>query len=126
MDSGVFVGIDHGGTMTTALVFDPERGKVSSHGVLTPKRMPQFGWAEHEPEDFVKSSLAAASGAVEEVGLSWFDARGSGAGQISVDDIHALERKAVICEPSIGCDEREALWGAAWRQSVKQVCERTG
>ena len=78
MDSGVFVGIDHGGTMTTALVFDPERGKVSSHGVPMPKRMPQLGWVEHEPEDFVKSSLAAASGALETAGLSWFDVQGIG------------------------------------------------
>ena len=33
MDSGVFVGIDQGGTTTTSLVYDPERGKVSSHSV---------------------------------------------------------------------------------------------
>ena len=55
MGSGVFIGIDHGGTTTTSLVFDPGRGKISSHSVLMPKRMPRVGWVEHDPEDFFRN-----------------------------------------------------------------------
>ncbi|MFV2035672.1 MAG: FGGY family carbohydrate kinase, partial [Halocynthiibacter sp.] len=78
MASGVFIGIDHGGTTTTSLIFDPEVGKVSSHFVPMPKRMPQVGWVEHDPEDFFKTSLASASGALKKAGLSWADVRGIG------------------------------------------------
>lgn len=78
MDSGVFIGIDHGGTTTTALVFDPDRGKVSSHSVAMPKRMPRVGWVEHDPEDFFETSLDSASGALKDAGLSWADVRGIG------------------------------------------------
>ena len=78
MDSGVFIGIDHGGTTTTALVFDPERGKISAHCVPMSKSMPQIGWVEHDPEDFLKSSLAAAAGALKKARLTWVDVRGIG------------------------------------------------
>ena len=78
MDSGIFIGIDHGGTTTTALVFDPERGKLSSHSIPMPKRMPQVGWVEHDPEDFLQSSLGAASGALKKAELSWSDVQGIG------------------------------------------------
>jgi glycerol kinase len=78
MDSGVFIGIDHGGTTTTSLVFDPGRGKVSSHSVPMPKRMPKIGWVEHDPEDFFETSLASADGALQKAGLSWADVRGIG------------------------------------------------
>lgn len=78
MDNGVFIGIDHGGTTTTALVFDLERGKLSSHSVPMPKRMPQVGWVEHAPEEFFETSLASAHGALKLAGLSWTDVQGIG------------------------------------------------
>ena len=78
MGSSVFVGIDHGGSTTTALVFDPDRGKLSSYSVPMPKRMPQVGWVEHDPEDFMQSSLEAAGGALKEASLNWHDVAGIG------------------------------------------------
>ncbi|MBT4626366.1 MAG: glycerol kinase [Rhodospirillales bacterium] len=78
MDNGVFIGIDHGGTTTTALVLDLERGKLSSHSVPMPKRMPQVGWVEHTPEEFLETSLASAHGALKYAGLSWADVQGIG------------------------------------------------
>lgn len=69
MDSGVFMGIDHGGTTTTALLFDPEGGKRSAHSVPMPKATPWVGWVEHDPEDFLHTSIAAAAGALAEAGL---------------------------------------------------------
>lgn len=78
MDSGVFIGIDHGGTTTTALIFDLDKGKLSSHSVPMPKRMPQVGWVEHEPEEFLETSLASSHGALEQAGLRWADVQGIG------------------------------------------------
>ncbi len=78
LHSGVFLGIDHGGTTTTALVFDLERGKLSSHSVPMPKRMPQIGHVEHDPEEFFESSLAAACGALDHANLKWADVQGMG------------------------------------------------
>ncbi|MEE9250393.1 MAG: FGGY family carbohydrate kinase, partial [Alphaproteobacteria bacterium] len=78
MESGALLGIDHGGTTTTALVFDPEKGKLASHSVPMPKQTPQRGWVEHDPEDFLRSSLAAAALALADAGLSWSDVSGVG------------------------------------------------
>jgi len=78
LHNGVFLGIDHGGTTTTALVFDLERGKLSSHSVPMPKRMPEIGQVEHDPEEFLESSLAAASGALNRAMLKWADVQGMG------------------------------------------------
>ena len=46
-----------------------------------------------------------------------------GAGELSLDDVGSMDRKAACYEPSMGSDERESLW-AQWRRSVKEVCER--
>lgn len=78
MESSVLLGIDHGGTTTTALVFDPEKGKLASHSVPMPKQTPRLGWVEHDPEDFLRSSLAAAALALADAGLSWSDVSGVG------------------------------------------------
>jgi glycerol kinase len=78
MESGVLLGIDHGGTTTTALVFDPEKGKLAGHSVPMPKQTPQRGWVEHDPEDFLRTSLAAAALALADAGLSWSDVSGVG------------------------------------------------
>ena len=73
MEAGVFVGIDHGGSTTTALVYDPEKGKRGVGSVRMPKRTPQVGWVEHDPDDFLRTSIAAASAALEDAGLAWQD-----------------------------------------------------
>ncbi|MEQ9491358.1 MAG: FGGY family carbohydrate kinase [Alphaproteobacteria bacterium] len=78
MDSGLFLGIDHGGSTTTALLFDTEKGKLASHSVPMPKRTPAIGWVEHDPEAFFETSLAAASGALRVAGRTWMDIAGIG------------------------------------------------
>ena len=78
MHSGVFIGIDHGGTTTTALILDIEKGKLSSHSVPMPKRMPRVGWVEHDPEEFLQTSLASAHGALQKARLCWADVGGIG------------------------------------------------
>ena len=64
MDSGIFLGIDHGGSTTTTLVFEAGRGKRASHSVPMPKATPGPGLVEHIAEQFVETSLASASGAL--------------------------------------------------------------
>jgi len=78
LHSGVFIGIDHGGSTTTSLVFDPEVGEISSHSVPMPKRMPQIGWVEHDPDDFFETSMISANRALEKARLSWADVQGIG------------------------------------------------
>ena len=78
MESGVFVGIDHGGTTTTALVFDSDRGKLASESVAMPKQTPRTGWVEHDPEDFLRTSIEAAARALNKVDLTWRDVQGIG------------------------------------------------
>lgn len=73
MEAGVLLGIDHGGSTTTALILDPERGKSVGRSVDMPKSMPREGWAEHDPEDFLKTSLEATNLVLAEVKLTWAD-----------------------------------------------------
>ena len=78
MESGIFIGIDHGGSTTTALVFDPDRGKLASRSVRMPKRTPRPGWVEHDPEDFLTTSIGSAAAALEAAGRTWRDVAGVG------------------------------------------------
>ena len=78
MESGLLIGIDHGGTNTTALVLDPGRGKLSSESVPMPKHTPARGWVEHDPEDFLRTSVEAAARALVSAGRGWRDVAGVG------------------------------------------------
>ena len=69
MESGLLIGIDHGGTNTTALVLEPGRGKLSSESVPMSKHIPARGWVEHDPEDFLRTSVEAAARALVRAGL---------------------------------------------------------
>ncbi|MFD5663005.1 FGGY family carbohydrate kinase [Streptomyces hirsutus] len=70
---GVYVGIDHGGSLTTAVVVS-DNGLILSRGSEPTKRStPHAGWVEHRPDDFVDSSLAAAHKALAAANLSWRD-----------------------------------------------------
>lgn len=78
MESGVLLGIDHGGSTTTALVLDPETGATTARSVAMPKAMPRDGWVEHDPEDFLRTSLDAARIVLDAAGLTWRDVRAVG------------------------------------------------
>lgn len=78
MSSGIFLGIDHGGTTTTAILFEPGRGKLASHSVPMPKSTPSAGLVQHVAEDFVSTSLAAGNAALETAGLHWSDVQAIG------------------------------------------------
>ena len=69
----IFIGIDHGGTNTTALVLDLNRGILSSASVSMPKYLPRDGWVEHSPDDFLNTSIQACEEALIEAKLKWND-----------------------------------------------------
>ncbi len=76
MQSGLFLGIDHGGTTTTALLLDLEGRTHRAASVPMPKATPKPGWVEHDPEDFFRTSMAASAAVLEEAGRSWRDVIG--------------------------------------------------
>ncbi len=78
MAGGIFLGIDHGGTTTTAMALDAATGAHVSASVPMPKSTPRSGWVEHDPEDFLRTSLAAATSALQVAGRAWSDVAGVG------------------------------------------------
>lgn len=69
----IFIGIDHGGTNTTSLVLDLNKGVISCDSVPMPKKMPEDGLVEHNPEDFLKTSIRSTEIALNNANLSWND-----------------------------------------------------
>ncbi|TGQ40553.1 glycerol kinase [Mesorhizobium sp. M4B.F.Ca.ET.214.01.1.1] len=78
LEDGLFIGVDHGGSTVTALVFNPEDGILSCQSVPMPKTTPGPGLVEHKPDDFLMATLAAASAALKEIGREWRDVRAVG------------------------------------------------
>ncbi|MEX2200970.1 MAG: FGGY family carbohydrate kinase [Dongiaceae bacterium] len=76
MESGLYLGIDHGGSTTTALLLDPESRTHRAKSVPMPKAIPQIGWVEHDPEDFLRTSVAAAGAVLADAGRGWRDVAG--------------------------------------------------
>lgn len=75
---GILIGLDHGGSTTTALALSAEGGVVGRRSVPMPRRLPRSGWVEHDPEDFLRTSLMVVEGALEDAGRSWRDVEGLG------------------------------------------------
>lgn len=71
--AGLVLGIDHGGSTTTAMLLEPGRGPLGSASVPMPKRAPCPDHVEHDAQDFLTTSLAAAHRALEQAGRHWSD-----------------------------------------------------
>ena len=106
MEAGVFLGIDHGGSTTTALIYDPERGKRGSGSVRMPKRMPQVGWVEHDPQDFLQTSLAAALAALEVANLTWHDVEAIGIANQGETSMAWSKDSSMAIGPAISWEDR--------------------
>jgi len=78
IESGLFLGIDQGGTTTTALLFAPGTGVLATRSVPMPKRTPSPGVVEHDPWDFLSTSLSAAEAALFACRRQWRDVRAIG------------------------------------------------
>ncbi len=129
MESGLFVGIDHGGTTTTALVFDQFRGKLASRSVAMPKHAPRPGWVEHDPEDFVRTSLAAAASALSAAGYDWRDVQGVGIANQGETSMAWSSDSGLCIGPALSWEDRRTaeLCATLAGQGVDRVVrERTG
>ncbi len=130
MESGVFIGIDHGGTTTTALVYDPEgRRKRASVSVPMPKRTPAIGWVEHDPEDFLTSGNQAARLALAKAGLAWRDVAAIGIANQGETSMAWSSRTGGPLGPAISWEDRRTadLCACLADQGVDRLIrERTG
>jgi len=71
MSPNVYLGIDHGGSTTTALALGSAGEVLGSHSVPMPKQTPKVGWVEHDPNDFVSASRAVCEAVLHEIGRTW-------------------------------------------------------
>lgn len=99
----IFIGIDHGGTNTTALVLDLNKGILSSASVLMPKNTPKDGWVEHNPDDFLNTSIKACDQALKKTNLKWNDVNSialanQGETSMAWDDQNNVISKAISWE----------------------------
>lgn len=106
MEAGVFLGIDHGGSTTTALVYDPERGKRGTGSVRMPKRTPQVGWVEHDPQAFLQTSIAAAIAVLEDAGLTWHDVEALGIANQGETSMAWSKDSGLAVGPAISWEDR--------------------
>ncbi len=126
---GLLIGIDHGGTTTTALVLDEDGTAVARRSVPMPKRMPQPGWVEHNPDDFVRTSIDASRAALVAVNRTWRDVHAIGiANQGETSMVWSRQTGAAI-GPALSWEDRrtadacDELVAAGWSPLVR---ERTG
>ena len=68
---GLLIGVDHGGSTTTALALGTGGEVLGRHSLPMSRRVPQPGWVEHDPEDFIATSLGAMEGALAASGRRW-------------------------------------------------------
>jgi glycerol kinase len=75
---GILVGVDHGGSTTTALALSTEGPVVGRHSLRMPRQMPNPGWVEHDAEDFLVTSVSAIRGALDDARRTWRDVEAIG------------------------------------------------
>lgn len=129
MSEGVFIGIDHGGTNTTAIVFDPDQGKMASQSVPMPKLTPGIGLVEHDPEDFLRTSIESAERALRATRKTWRDVRGVGIANQGETSIAWSAADGQSIGPAISWEDRRTsnICDGLTKQGIdKLVRERTG
>lgn len=129
MEHGVFVGIDHGGTTTTALVLDSECRKLASVSVPMPKQTPRHGWVEHDPEAFLRTSVESATSALDEAGRSWRDVRGVGIANQGETSMAWSSETGKCIGPALSWEDRRTadMCAALAEKGVDELIrERTG
>jgi glycerol kinase len=129
MTTGLLLGIDHGGTTTTALLLDPDTGKRVSRSVPMPKSAPRPGWVEHDPEDFFRTSLAASEAALAAAGRTWEDVAAVGIANQGETSMAWLAGDGGPLGPALSWEDRRSaeLCRELDEQGVGElVRERTG
>lgn len=108
MGGGVFLGIDHGGSTTTAMVLDPATGERVAASVSMPKSTPRPGWVEHDPDDFLRTSLEAAGRALLSAKRDWRDVAGVGIANQGETSM-AWSRHGGALGPAISWEDRRTV-----------------
>jgi glycerol kinase len=75
---GLLIGIDHGGSTTTALALSTGGEVLGRHSLAMARQVPRPGWVEHDPEDFITTSLGAIDGVLAASGRRWRDVEAVG------------------------------------------------
>ena len=66
---GILIGLDHGGSTTTALALGEDGRILGRRSMAMPRQSPRPGWVEHYAEDFLTTSLGVIRGVLESAGL---------------------------------------------------------
>jgi len=100
------IGIDLGTSSTKTVLFDQAGKIIAESKVSYDMKTPHNGWAEQDPEDWAKASLATIRQVVKESGLAKEDIKAIGiSGQMH--GLVMLDEKGHIIRPSIiWCDQR--------------------
>jgi glycerol kinase len=75
---GLLIGLDHGGSTTTALALSTSGEVLGRHSLAMARQVPRPGWVEHDPEDFITTSLGAIDGVLAASGCRWHDVEAVG------------------------------------------------
>jgi len=109
MESGLFLGIDHGGTTTTALLYEIGQGVLGTASVPIPKTIAGPGLVEHDARDFLNSSLKAAHECLQKVDRSWSDILGVGIANQGETSIAWSARESTPIGPALSWEDRRTL-----------------
>ena len=124
----IFIGIDHGGTNTTALVLDLNKGILSTASISMPKYTPKDGWVEHSPDDFLDTSIQACDLALKKAELKWSDVNSialANQGETSM----AWDEKSNLFSTAISWEDRrtEKICNELKKENVDQLIrDKTG
>jgi glycerol kinase len=124
---GTYLGIDHGGSTTTALLIGDD-GHIAGRGTVSmPRRTPSAGWVEHDAEDFTKGTLGCAHLALESAGLKWKDVAAVGIANQGETSIAWDRRTGAPVGPALSWQDRrtdgacQALIDAGRGQLVRDI-----
>jgi glycerol kinase len=126
---GLIIGIDHGGTTTTAMALEPGRAPLASASVPMPKRTPCPGHVEHDAVDFLTTSLSAAHKALDRAGRGWQDVIAIGFANQGETSMAWSTASDDVFGPAISWEDRRTVKFCAQlaeRGVDKLVRERTG
>ena len=116
---GYLLGIDIGTSGTKTVLFDLEGHAVCSASREYPMAQPRIGWAEQDPEDWVRAAFATVEETVKKSGVKPRDILGMGLsgqmhGMVLLDEADRVLRPAIIwCDQRTGreCQEMEEKIG---------------
>jgi xylulokinase len=102
------LGIDVGTTGTKAVIVDLQGGVIARSTHEYPLHTPRPGWAEQEPEDWCKATVAAIRDVIAESGARPEEIRGLGLSGQQHGSVFLDRDGRVLREALLWCDQRTA------------------